>query len=246
MKPTPCYRVAGYAITDAVQLDYLKRYFTYMDYYMKSHIKDILKQGTANETTYAKKIPHFERVMREGLYLQPLIKRAELNYPSNHYPDVMVALEEGVYYFREIKPLVFKEEGFYQPIGEVSENFPSFTLASIKSIKHMLTEDENEKIYRDKKINVKTVIQSHNSVFNVNLIVVIKENTYLCVERVFTNDAGRVIDYLIHTNHYQNLFFQQFFNRKIDLALLGHGDLLKYKDLPVITMPKAIEEIKTI
>jgi hypothetical protein len=124
----------------------------------------------------------------------------------------------------------------------MSKNLPFFTLSSIKSIEHMHTEDENEKIYRDVKINVKVEIRTQNMISNLTFIVVIKENTYLCVERVFTSNNGQVIDYLIHTNHYQKLFLQQFFNRRIDLALLGSGDLSKYKDLPVITLPRPIKE----
>lgn len=234
MQPTKCHRIAGLAITDSVQLEYLKHEYTYMKNYLEK------KESPSN--TYTEKIKQIEKAMSEGLHHQPLVKREEIHQPRVHYPDVMLELEEGIYHFVGKDRRIFRAEGFYDKIDEVPQNLPSFKLASIDIIEINEITDKFEKLYRDKKIYITAKVASDTNRFRYTFSLSLKEDQYICVDKVYDGGNGLINDYISHTWSYQQMFLQQFFERRIDLALLGHGELLKYKDLPVITLPKRIKE----
>lgn len=234
MKPTPCYRVTGCAITNSAQLEFLKRYFLYKR--MVFQQKSPSSQRDINALIEKRK--QVKQAIKEGLAHQPLVKQKELYTPCTRYPDVVIELEEGNYYFKG------EERGFYKKVNEMPKSLPTFKLTSIEEIKISEKKDENEKLYYDKKMYITAKIFSEGKYYSCSSIVLVKEDKYICVERVFcAGDFGRINDYMNNnTISYQQTFFQQFFSRKIDLALLGHGDLMKYKVLPVITMPVQIKE----
>jgi len=241
MKPTPCYRVAGCVITNSAQLEFLKRYFLYKR--MVFQQKSPSSQRDIN--ALMKKRKQVKQAIKEGLEHQPLVKRKELYTPCTHYPDVIVELEEGNYYFQGEERGVFKEEGFYKKVNEVPKSLPSFKLISIEEITIAEKKDENEHLYCDKRIYITAKIASEEKYYSYSSIASLKEDKYICVERVFCEcDFGLINDYMNNnTISYQQSFFHQFFSRKIDLALSGNGDLVKYKELPVITIPMQIKQV---
>jgi len=241
MQPTKCYRVAGYALMDSVQLDYLNRYFLYMrakvqkelDPKYKPHIKD-----------YREKREEVKKAIKEGLHQQPFLKRIESYQPDVLYTDVFVQLEEGTYYFPG-KEGIYSKQDFYQEIKEIPKNLPSFKLSSIKKITVQEITNKYEQIHCDKWVCFEAEILSEGKCSTHSMCLTIKEGAYLCVERSDSWYSGQLCDYLSKTKSYKQEFIRQFFERRIDLALLGHGDLMKYKDLPIITDPLRIKEISS-
>lgn len=240
MQPTKCHRIAGYVITDSVQLEFLKRYFLYKRVFIQQNSPS--SQREIN--TCIKKRKQIKQAMKEGIEHQSLVKRKELYAPYIQYPDVVVELEERNYYFSGLfsDTIKAKEKGSYKEIEKMPENLPSFKLVSIREIIDVEKEDENVQLYSDKQLYITVEISSNNKYFLCSCRVLIKEDQYICVERVLCDGFEPIDVYMKNTRSYQQMLIHQFFERKIDLALSGNGDLMKYKDLPVITMPLEIKE----
>jgi len=232
MKPTKCYNVAGYAITDFVQLNYLQDFLLYKS--------NVLSEKFDPNNRYIKKQKQIKKAMKEGIESQPLLKFFELTRPFSHYPDTIIQIEKGNYHIpTDLIP--YGDLSLYQKTEKMPQEFPAFKLTLIKSIKVIEKMSEQELLFRDKVIYISADIVTENQCAEYTFRLSVKKDSYICVDHVIVGTKDRIFDYLFQTAYYCRVLVQQFFNQKIQIALTGNGHLMDYKVLPIITVPKSIK-----
>lgn len=188
MEPTKYFYVAEYAVSNVVQLDYLKRVFAHR---RQAHF-----------------IEQINEVLNQGLENQPLVKREQLTTYNFLYPEAHL----------------------------------SFKVTGIENIEVEETKNGEKSIFCDKKISLMVKVISEEKTFILTVILYVKEEKYICVEKVRSEDWGEIVNCIVHTDFYQKELLRQVFNRKIDLALTGNGFLYKLRDLPIISPPHYVEK----
>jgi len=217
MKPTKCYNVGGYVITEFAQLQY-----------GIDKMKKLLQTEENEESIahYQRGISSFEKAIKERLDDGYLLSINEIQGEWTQFPDAIIQTKEGLFFYPAEQILPFDKEDQYQKISSVDtviDKIPSFP--KIKKIEEIF---DNNEIYK-----MNCIIESDEGEKRCQIKASLEKGNYWCIVNVNCVGLDQEDVYFGANNTFKKEIFQRVLERRIDFIFLGYGYLVANK-LPII------------